>query len=589
MSVKSNDKLPFYHRLLKGENKIYWMSLAIGVFSGIAAMILKNLIHFIENALVGHLNISSENLLFFAFPIIGIFLTVLIIKIFVKDNLGHGVSKVLAAISLKRGKIKPHHMFSSMITSSLTIGFGGSVGGEAPVVLTGAAIGSNMARFFKLSQQETMLLLGCGATGAIAGIFKAPLAGIVFTLEVLMLDMTMASMIPLLISGISAAVVAYFFMGDAVMFQFHIVNIFDARNIPYYLILGIISGFVSLYFTRMTMFMERKFATIRKPLMKVVYGGLILGLLIFVFPPLWGEGYTGINKIFHGIGPDLLDNSLFFNLKDNPWFLLLFLGLLMIFKVIAMTATTASGGVGGVFAPSLFVGAIEGYFVALLFNQIFGLNLPADNFALAGMGALMAGVMHAPLLGIFLTAEITGGYQLFFPLIISAIAAYLTIMRFEPHSIYTKTLALNGDLVTHHKDNAVLHFMDVSHLIENDFEIVSPDATLGDLTKVIARSKRNLFPVVDKDGMLKGMIKMTDIREFIFNTELYDKVKVKDLMYMPEHYISPHDTMLKVAEKFESSGRFNLAVIDDGKYIGFISRATVFSNYRMQVRTLSHD
>ena len=571
------------------EKKIYWLSLVIGILSGTAALILKNLIHFIEETLVGNLKTSSESFLFFAFPVLGIIITVLIIKFLIKDDLGHGVTKVLSAISLNKGKLKSHHTFSSIITSGFTIGFGGSVGGEAPVVLTGAAIGSNLARFFKLNYSDTMLLLGCGATGAIAGIFKAPLAGIVFTLEVLMLDMTMASLIPLLISGISAAVLANYFMGDAVLFKFHLVNSFDASNIPFYLILGVFSGFVSLYFTRMTMYMEGKFKAIKRQYLRIAYGGIMLGLLIFLFPPLWGEGYTSINKVFNGLGGNLLNNSLFFGLQNSPWFFILFLLLLIFFKVIAMTATTASGGVGGIFAPSLFVGAVGGYFVAFFSNHVFGLNLPPDNFALAGMGAMMAGVMHAPLLGIFLTAEITGGYQLFFPLIISAIASYLTIMQFEPYSIYTKRLAQQGDLITHHKDKAVLHFMEIEELIEKDFEVVPTEATLGDLTKVIARSKRNLFPVVDPDGTMRGMVKMDDIREIIFDHDLYDKIYVKDLMYMPEYYISPHDTMHKVAEKFESSGRFNLAVIDNGKYIGFISRARVFSNYRNTMRTFSQD
>ena len=574
---------------LAGERKIYWLSLAIGLISGTAALILKNLIHFIGETLVGNLNISNENLLFFAFPVAGIVVTVLIVKYFIKDDLGHGVSKVLAAISQNKAVLKMHHTFSSMITSSFTIGFGGSVGAEAPVVLTGSAIGSNIGRFFKLDHAEAVVLLGCGATGAIAGIFKAPLAGIIFTLEVLMLDLTMASVLPLLISGISATVLTYYYMGDAVLFKFNLVHGFDASNIPFYLVLGIFSGFVSLYFTRMTMLMEYLFKRIRKQYLKIVFGGLILGLLIFIFPPFWGEGYQSINKVFNGLGPNLLDNSLFFNFKDNPWFIILFLFLLILFKVFATTATTASGGVGGVFAPTLFVGAIGGYFVASFANLALGLDLPLDNFALAGMGAMMAGVMHAPLLGIFLTAEITGGYELFFPLIVSATVSYLTIMYFEPYSIYTKRLALKGELITHHKDKAVLHFMEVGELIETDFEVISPDATLGDLTKVIARSKRNLFPVVEKDGTLRGMVKMDDIREIIFNHELYDEVHVRDLMYMPEHYISPRDTMHVVAAKFESSGRFNLAVIDNGKYVGFISRARVFSNYRNKVRTLSHD
>jgi len=579
---------PLVNRLII-DKKIYWISLLIGLVSGTAALILKNLVYFIGETLVGNLKISSGSILFFAFPVVGIVITVLIVKLIIKDDLGHGVTKALEAISLKKGILKAHHMISSMITSSFTIGFGGSVGAEAPVVLTGSAIGSNLARFFKLSYSETMLLLGCGATGAIAGIFKAPIAGVVFTLEVLMLDMTMASMLPLMISAISAAVLAYFFMGDAELFKFHLVSTFNGSNIPFYLVLGIFLGFVSLYFIRMSLYLEIRFRKIRKQYLRIATGGIILGLLIFLFPPLWGEGYTSVNKVFNNLGSTLLNNSLFFDLRDSPWFFIVFLLLLIIFKVVAMTATTASGGVGGVFAPSLFVGAIGGYFVAYFSNFVFGVNLPLENFALAGMAAMLAGVMHAPLLGIFLTAEITGGYQLFFPLIISAIASYLTIVQFEPHSIYARRLAMKGELVTHHKDKAILHFMEIDHLIEKDFAIISPDATLGDLTKIIAQSKRNLFPVVDADGTLRGMIKMDDIREIIFNHELYDKVYVKDLMYMPEFYISPRDSMHTVAAKFESSGRFNLAVIDNGKYIGFISRARVFSDYRNTMRTLSNE
>lgn len=579
---------PLIDRLII-EKKIYWISLLIGLVSGTAALILKNLVYFIGETLVGHLKISSGSILFFAFPVVGIVITVLIVKLIIKDDLGHGVTKALEAISLKKGILKAHHMISSMITSSFTIGFGGSVGAEAPVVLTGSAIGSNLARFFKLSYSETMLLLGCGATGAIAGVFKAPIAGVVFTLEVLMLDMTMASMLPLMISAISAAVLAYYFMGDADLFKFHLVSTFDASNIPFYVVLGIFLGFVSLYFIRMSLYLEIRFKRIRKQYLRIATGGIVLGLLIFLFPPLWGEGYSSVNKVFNDLGATLLNNSLFFDLRNNPWFFIAFLLLLIIFKVVAMTATTASGGVGGVFAPSLFVGAVGGYFVAYFSNFMFGVDLPLENFALAGMAAMLAGVMHAPLLGIFLTAEITGGYQLFFPLIISAITSYLTIVQFEPHSIYARRLAMKGELVTHHKDKAVLHFMEVNSLIEKDFAMISPDATLGDLTKVIARSKRNLFPVVDGDGTLRGMIKMDDIREIIFNHELYDKVYVKDLMYMPEFYISPRDTMHTVAAKFESSGRFNLAVIDNGKYVGFISRARVFSDYRNTMRTLSNE
>lgn len=572
-----------------GKKKLYWISFFIGILTGLAALILKNLIHFIGERLVGHFVTTRENFLYLAFPLVGILITVLIIRFFIKDDLGHGVSKILGAISNNKGKIKSHNSFSSIITSSFTIGFGGSVGAEAPVVLTGASIGSNLGRFFKLEQADIMLMVGCGATGAIAGIFKAPIAGIVFTLEVLMLDLTMASLVPLLISGITSAVIAYYFMGEAALFKFSVVSMFQAIQVPFYILLGIFSGFLSLYFTRMTMAVEKRMENIKNKAIRLITGGIALGGLIFLFPPLWGEGYTSINKLFNGFGADLLDNSMFYDLHSNPWFFVLFLILLILFKVVAMSVTTASGGIGGIFAPSLFVGATGGYFMAFFLNLIFGLNLPVENFALAGMAAMMAGVMHAPLLGIFLTAEITGGYELFFPLIIASLAAYITIMRFEPHSIYTKRLALDGKLVTHNKDKAVLHFMEVGKLIETDLEIIDPDATLGNLVEAISRSKRDLFPVVDKDGIMKGMVKMNDIRDIVFKQELYDSVHVKDLMYMPEYYISPEDKMQTVAEKFETSGRFNLAVLDHGRYLGFISRAKVFSNYRNTVRTFSHD
>lgn len=580
--------IPLTQRLM-GKKKLYWISFFIGILTGLAALILKNLIHFIGERLVGHFVTTRENFLYLAFPLVGILITVLIIRFFIKDDLGHGVSKILGAISNNKGKIKSHNSFSSIITSSFTIGFGGSVGAEAPVVLTGASIGSNLGRFFKLEQADIMLMVGCGATGAIAGIFKAPIAGIVFTLEVLMLDLTMASLVPLLISGITSAVIAYYFMGEAALFKFSVVSMFQAIQVPFYILLGIFSGFLSLYFTRMTMAVEKRMENIKNKAIRLITGGIALGGLIFLFPPLWGEGYTSINKLFNGFGADLLDNSMFYDLHSNPWFFVLFLILLILFKVVAMSVTTASGGIGGIFAPSLFVGATGGYFMAFFLNLIFGLNLPVENFALAGMAAMMAGVMHAPLLGIFLTAEITGGYELFFPLIIASLAAYITIMRFEPHSIYTKRLALDGKLVTHNKDKAVLHFMEVGKLIETDLEIIDPDATLGNLVEAISRSKRDLFPVVDKDGIMKGMVKMNDIRDIVFKQELYDSVHVKDLMYMPEYYISPEDKMQTVAEKFETSGRFNLAVLDHGRYLGFISRAKVFSNYRNTVRTFSHD
>lgn len=565
------------------------MSLVVGIVCGVAALTLKAFVHFVGEEWIGHMKETGEGYWYLLFPLAGIAITVVFIRYFVKDDLGHGVSQVLSAISMKRGKIKLHHTFTSMITSAFTIGFGGSVGAEAPVVLTGSAIGSNLAKVLRLNLSQTLLLLACGATGAIAGIFKAPIAGIVFTLEVLMLDLTMASLLPLLISGVAASVVAHVFTGSDIMFRFAHASEFSTENIIYYILLGVFLGLVSLYFTRCTFFLERKFKGIGKFYHKILIGGGVLALCIFLFPPLWGEGYSTINDIFAQRGVQMLEGTFLASFSDSQWTLIIFLFVMMFVKVIAMTATTASGGVGGIFAPSLFVGAVGGYFVALVLNTTLGLELPTENFALAGMGAMIAGVMHAPLLGIFLTAEITGGYQLFMPLMIASVISYITIMAFEPYSIYTKTLAQQGILVTHHKDKAVLHYMTVASLIETNFATVSPDASLRDLTKVISASKRNLYPVVDDAGMMHGMLKLDDVRELMFNQELYDRIYVKDIMYMPEFYVSPKDSMLKVAETFEACGRFNLAVLDEGKYLGFISRARVFSKYRQDMSLSSKE
>ena len=570
-------------------NFIYIISLVVGIFSGLAALVLKNLIHFVEVQLTGWFEANTFSFLYLAYPILGITLTWLFVKYIVKDDIGHGVSKILFAISRKKGRLKPHNTWSSMVASSMTIGLGGSVGAEAPIVLTGASIGSNLARIFKLNYRYVTLMIGCGAAGAIAGIFKAPIAGIVFTLEVLMLDMTMAYLIPLLISSITAASLSYIFMGSAMVMKFELVNSFSVNNIGFYILLGIFAGLVSFYFTRSIMWQEKQFKKQVNPGIRLLIGGIILSFLVFMLPPLWGEGYTSIIKIFSGHGTDLLNNSVFFGWKDNSYLVILVLMMVLLLKVVATAATTGGGGIGGIFAPTLFMGAISGFLLSKALNTVFGLQLPEENFALAGMAGLMAGVMHAPLTAIFLTAEITGGYGLFIPLIITSTVSYLTIMRFEPHSIYTKRLAERGDLITHHKDKAVLKLMQTRNLIETDFEILSPEATLRDLSKAISRSHRNLFPVVNEQGILKGMVKLSEVRTLIFESDLYDRVKIKDLMYMPKHFVSPRDSMEEVVEKFETSGRFNLAVIDNGKYIGFLSRAKVFSEYRDNIRDISSD
>jgi len=567
---------------------LYILSIVVGLLSGLAALILKHLIHFIAKELTDDMDMGV-NYLYLLYPFIGILLAVLFVRYFIKDDIGHGVSKILYAISKKSGKLKPHKMYSAMVASSLTIGFGGSVGAEAPIVLTGASIGSNLARLFKLRYKYVTLMIGCGSAGAIAGIFNAPMAGIVFTLEVLMLDMTMAYLIPLLISAVSATVLSFFFMGDAALFKFPQAAHFDISTIWIYILLGVFTGLFGIYFTRGTMFFESRFKKINHWFVRLSIGSAILGLLIFIFPPLRGEGYTSITSIFSNHSTDLLDHSMFFQWKDNPYVLLGVLAGILIFKVAAMSATNGAGGNGGIFAPTLFVGAIAGYFLVYALNTFFHLNVPENNFALAGMAGMMAAVMHAPLTGIFLTVEITGSYSMFVPLLITAVVAYVTIMGFEPFSIYTKRLAETGQLITHHKDQAILRSMEVKKLIEHDFVELSPDGSLRDIVKAISRSDRNLFPVVDKNGVLKGMIKLSKIKDLIFEPELYDSVMVKDLMFMPEYFISSSDTMETVAEKFETSNRFNLAVIDDGKYLGFISRAKVFSNYRKTLEYFSNE
>ena len=566
-------------------NFLYFLSFCVGILTGLAALVLKNLIYIVETLLTHRLFENDIHYFYLAMPMLGIILTILFVKYVVRDDISHGVSKILFAISRRGSHLKRHNTWSSMVASSLTIALGGSVGAEAPIVLTGAALGSNLGSTFKLDYKNITLLLGCGASGAIAAIFKAPIAGIVFTLEVLMLDLTMASLIPLLISAITAASVSYIAMGSGMVMNFNLVNLFSVSRIGYYVLLGVFCGMVSYYFTFMEIWAEGQFLKIRNRIVRLVIGSSVLALMIFLFPPLWGEGYSSIMKIFSGHGPDLLNNSLFYQWKSDNLLLLAFFMMMLLFKVIATASTTGSGGVGGVFAPTLFMGAISGFFVSRGLNSFFNLKLPEENFAVAGMAGLMGGVMHAPLTGIFLTAEVTGGYGLFLPILIASTVSYLVVNWFEPHSVYTKRLAQKGQLITHHKDKAVLNMMKIRKLIETDFEVLSPEATLGDLAKAVSRSHRNLFPVVDKEGYLKGMVKLSEIRTLIFERELYDTVKIKDLMYMPEHYISPYDSMERVAEKFEQCGRYNLAVIDEGKYVGFVSRATVFSDYRK----ITHD
>lgn len=565
------------------------LSLITGLFSGIAAVILKNTLHFTHDFLMHSFNPEEASYLLLVFPVFGIFLTILFVRYIIRDDIGHGVSKILYAISKKNSLIRPHNSYSSIIASTLTIGFGGSVGSEAPIVLTGASIGSTLGHIFRTNYKTLTLLVGCGAAGAIAGIFKAPIAGILFTLEVLMLDLTMASLIPLLISGVTSASVAYFFMGEKVLFSYSILENFNVGQIPHYILLGVITGLLSVYFTRGSMLIEGQLKRITNPWIKWIGGGVGLSLLIFLFPPLYGEGYETLRAVLSGDDASLVTNSLFYSIKDNYWLLLAYLALILVFKVVAMALTNGTGGVGGIFAPTLFMGGITGFIAARLVNVLPVQTISTSNFALVGMAGLMAGVMHAPLTSIFLIAEITGGYALFIPLMITATISFLTIGRFEKHSLYHKRLAQRGELITHDKDKAVLSRMTVKGLIENNFSTVHADANLGELVKVVAQSQRNVFPVVDEEGILQGIIFINEIRNIIFKPEMYDNTYVRDLMFMPDISVDPSESMEEVAQKFSKSEHYNLPVLKEGKYIGFVSRARVFSSYRRILQKFSDE
>ncbi len=462
------------------------------------------------------------------------------------------------------------------------------MGFEAPIVLTGSAIGSFLGRKFQMSRKTVIILVGAGASGALAGIFKAPIAATVFSLEILMIDLTMTSLIPILISAVSGATMAYLFMGNGVLFSIHLDKMYDVHNLPYYALLGIFTGFVSLYFNRTTFFIEDLMGKIKKQGEKVLIGGIAIGVIIFIFPSIYGEGYEFLRQLISGEAGSLINQNVMASSGRISHILLLLL-LIMVFKVVAMATTGASGGVGGIFAPSLFMGGVAGVFFAKMANLLPFVSIPEKNMGLVGMAGVMAGVMHAPLTGIFLVAEFTGSYQLFAPLIFTAIFSYLTISIFETHSIYTKHLAEKGELMTHHKDKAVLQMMRVSPLIETNVKTINKNATLGDLVHVLSNSERNIVAVVDDQDNFQGIIFMNDIRNIIFKPELYDKIKVDELMYMPEPLVSPDDTMEEVTRKFQDSGNFNLPVIKDGKYLGFVSRAQVFSQYRKLLKEFSDE
>ena len=555
----------------------------VGICTATSAIILKNLIHWIQHLLSVNFEADQVNYLYLLYPVIGILLAGLFVKYIVRDDISHGVTKILYAISQRKSRIKPHNMWTSILASSVTIGFGGSVGAEAPIVLTGAAIGSNLGRLFRMEQKTLMLLVGCGAAGAIAGIFKAPIAGLVFVIEVLMLDLTMTSVLPLLSTSVTAATMSYIFTGTEAMFKFSQTETFAIERIPYVIFLGIFCGLVSLYFTRVMNWTEGQFRKIGTTFWrKFMLGGIMLSLLIFLFPPLYGEGYDTITHLLNGQFYGLMDNSMFYSLNDSYFGIIIFLNLILLTKVFASSATNGGGGCGGIFAPSLYLGCIAGFIFAHTSNYFPAtMYLSEKNFALLGMAGIMSGVMHAPLTGVFLIAELTGGYDLFLPLMIVSIVSYITILMFEPHSIYSMRLAQKGELLTHHKDKAVLTLLSADSIIERDFQSVTPEMSLGDMVKVISKSNRNMFPVVDERGVLLGIVLLDNIRNIMFRPELYNRFRVSKFMVSPPAKVIVNTPMDQIMKTFDETKAWNLPVVDQtGRYMGFMSKSKIFNSYR---------
>ena len=573
---------------------VLMLSLIVGLCTGLTAFVLKSLIEEIKHLLTSGFGVEDANLLYLVFPAVGILITMLFVRYIVRGDISHGVTKILYAMSRGRSRIKSHNRWSSIIASAITIGFGGSVGAEAPIVLTGAAWGSDLGKRFHLPPKTLMLLVGCGAAGAVSGVFKAPIAGLVFVLEVLMLDLSFSSLLPLLVTSITSVCVSYAFYGTAPQFDFNLSKAFTIDIIPGCILLGVACGLVSLYFTRAMNWFEGIFARISKKRYKFLLGALVLGIMIYFFPVMYGEGYDVINQLINNAPPgDIMHNTFFFGDESN---LLIYLSLVLFFKVFATTATNGGGGCGGTFAPSLFLGCIAGFVFANLWDIILGLGtgqtcyLSAKNCGLYGMAGLMSGVMHAPLTGIFLIAELTGGYDLFVPLLIVSVVSYLTINIFEPHSIYAMRLARRGQLLTHDKDNAILTVLNLESLLEKDYKPVTADMPLEKFVVTISKSHRNIFPVIDGGGRFKGVVSLDSVRLYMFRPELYNQYTVGSFMKDPPAILSSADSLKVVATKFEDTKAWNLPVVDDeNHYLGFVSRSGLFTSYRETLLKFSQE
>lgn len=567
---------------------VYLLSIVIGFISGFGAVVLKNMTHFIQHVLEGKVVKYYHHAFYFLFPLIGLTLVYLIIKYIIKNKVSHGIPTTLYAISKRKGLIRQYQMFGSILTAPLTVGFGGSVGLEGPTVATGAAIGSNIARMFHMNQTTRNLLIGCAAAGALSSIFKAPIAAIIFAIEVFSLDLTLVSMLPLLLASLTAILTSYFFFGDDVLLPFKIEDKFYIADAPFYIALGLIAALTSIYFTRAYEHVENLFDKLDSPIKKLLFGGIGIGVLVYFIPPLFGEGFDVINNLIAGHPEKALENN-FLNLDlTNIWVVIMLLAGLVFFKIIASSLTFGAGGVGGIFAPTLFMGSIMGNCIAKIVNHsgVFSTPISESNFTLVGMAGLMAGVLHAPLTAIFLIAELTGGYELFIPLMITAVISFSVTKKFSPHSVYNMQLGRKGELITHDKDHAVLTLMDIDKVIETNFASITSNMNLGEIVNTaVIQSKRNIFPVIDaKTRALVGIILLDDLRSIMFDQDLYGEVRAHDLMQpAPEIIDFDKDKMTDIMQKFQDSSAWNLPVVKDNKYIGFISKSKLLTAYRRQL------
>lgn len=567
---------------LSNRQMMVLLAVIVGALAGLGTYLFEMLLYGIRSALVTWLPVDQAHFLYLIYPAAGIVLATLFVKYIVKDEISEGVTRVLYAMSRRDSRIAPHNCWTSIVGGATTIGFGGSVGPEAPIVLTGAAIGSNVGKLARLNYKELTLLLCCGAGAAVAAIFKAPITGVVFVLEILMLDITASSIIPLLVSSVSATTVALVFRGfDPILsITLSSSDVFVIHQIPLYVLLGVCCGLMSYYFTSMNSKVGAFVKGVQSQYRRWALGGVVLGVLIFIFPPLYGEGYEALTALMHGNVPDLFDNSLFFRFRHVEWVALIYVTAVMFFKVIAMATTNAAGGVGGTFAPSLFVGAFMGAIVALACNAFLDWNISVVSFTLVGMAGVMAGVMKAPLTSIFLIAELSNGYGLFIPLMIVASISFAVDYTLDRDSIYTKQLRQRGELLSHDKDSSVFVFLRLEDLMETDFVRIKENFTLGDLVGIISSAHRNIFPVIDNFGHLLGVVQLDDLREDMFKREMWGR-PVIDYMRQPPYKILEHEQVQSILPRFEENHTWMLPVVDrDNRYLGFISKSRILNAYR---------